>query len=537
PGSSLRTLIIDHKGRVWLGFWGAGLYMFDGSSFKHFGNQDGLTSRMIRDLFEDRSGNIWIATRDKGLFRYDGKSFRNFSKQNVLESNWIRSITQDSRGRMWFGTAHGLSLYDGRTWRSYHSLPGLLIDDVNYVYSASADTILFCTSSSLFLFRYPGGNREQNLSTIYIKNVTQGNRQIGTLPVLPDVTHFADIYRFLRSPVSHLAITPLPYSRNELSIEIAGVQFQKSSDVHYTYKLVGLDSSWTSPSRQTLVNYRNLPPGTYTFLAKTVVNGIWSPLPASLSFTILTPYWKKFWFIGLMIFSGILLIVTITSLVNRYRYKQLLRLARLRSDIASDLHDDIGSALSSISIYSELARREAKNDPEHAAHFSERVENISRNLMDAMNDIIWSINPGNETLADVILRMEEFVVGLLEAKGIEVYLTTPDTIPDITFDLHARHNLLLIFKEITNNTARHSGATKAEIKIEVMGANSPQKKSPYTLYIIFSDNGRGFDTMQESGGNGLHNIKKRSEDIGGKLVVTSQVGKGTRTELSVPLKS
>jgi signal transduction histidine kinase len=95
---------------------------------------------------------------------------------------------------------------------------------------------------------------------------------------------------------------------------------------------------------------------------------------------------------------------------------------------------------------------------------------------------------------------------------------------------------LLIFKEITNNTARHSGATKAEIEMEVAGPDSSKKKAPYTLHIIFSDNGQGFDTMRESEGNGLRNIKKRSEDIGGKLVVTSRVGKGTKMELSVPLK-
>ena len=536
PGSSLRALMIDHKKRVWLGYWEAGLYMLDSSGLKHFGNRDGLTSRMIRGLFEDRSGNIWIATRDKGVFRYDGKTFRDFSKQNVLESNWIRCITQDSRGRMWFGTAHGLSMYDGKMWRNYHSLPGLLIDDVNCVYPLSSDTILFGTSGSLFLYRYPGENKEQNLSTIYIKNVTQGECQIGTLPHFPVITHFDDIYRFLTSSISYPALNPLHFSHNELIIEIAGVQFQKSQELRYSYKLVGLDSSWTTPGRHTLVNYRNLPPGRYTFLAKTKVNGIWNSVPASLSFTIMTPYWQKFWFIGLMALLGILLIVTMTSLVNRYRYKQLLRLAQLRSDIASDLHDDIGSALSSISIYSELARREVKNNPAHAARFSERVENISRNLMDSMNDIIWSINPGNETLADVMLRMEEFVVGLLEAKGMEVYLKTPENIPNIAFDLHTRHNLLLIFKEITNNTARHSGATKAVIEMEVAGPDSTKKKSPYMLRIIFSDNGQGFDTMRESEGNGLRNIKKRSEDIGGKLVVTSRVGKGTKMELSVPLK-
>lgn len=536
PRSSLRTLLVDHKNRLWLGYWSSGLYMFDGNHLKSFSAPDGFNSHQVRFLFEDHKGDIWIATRDRGVYRYDGRLFRNYSRKNVLESNWVMSITQDNKNRMWFGTANGLMMYDGSKWHAYHSHKELPIEYVTAVCPAVTDTIFVGTSGSLFEYNLKKGKAPPIRSTIYLKNITGHNHYVTSLSVSPGILDLKELGKFLSTSITHDEIVTLPYPHNVLNIKINGIHYQNNSAILYSYKLLGLDSTWSRPGIQSSVSYRNLPPGTYRFLARAIVNDRKSPKTASFSFTILTPYWQRFWFLAMIIALAISLIVAITSAINRYRYKQILRIAQIRSDIASDLHDDIGSALSSISIYSELARREAKNNPEHAARFSGRVENISRNLMDAINDIIWSINPGNETLEDVVLRMEEFAVDLLEAKGIEVFLEIPDHFIDISLDLHSRRNLLLIFKEIINNAARHSGATKVEIGIEVKRANKSQKKMPQFFCITISDNGIGFDPMLEGNGNGLHNIKKRAEDIGGKLIVSSGIEKGTRIELCMLLK-
>ncbi len=537
PHRSLRSLLIDHKNRIWLGFWDAGLFRFDGNHVSHYDSHDGFNSRFIRYLFEDHQGNIWIATRDKGVFRYNGKSFQNFSKENVLESNWVTSIAQDNHDRMWLGTAHGLMMYNGATWQGYHSQEELPIEDVTAVFPAGSDSIWFGTSNTLFRYVYKEGTTKQLKSTVYIKNVTRENKQVTNFPLIPHSSDLHELTWFLNTTLSRPKSISLPYLHNELSIEIAGVHYQNNSDIRYAYKLVGFDSSWSVPAQRSFVSYRNLPPGSYRFQARTNVDGKWSPEAASFSFTILTPYWKQIWFLALIIVLGILLIAAITSAINRYRYRQILKIAEIRSDIASDLHDDIGSALSSISIYSELARREVDVHPHRAAHFSGRVENISRNLMDAMNDIIWSINPGNETLQDAILRMEEFAVEMLEAKGMEVFLSIPDNVHKTTLNLESRRNLLLIFKEIVNNTARHSEATSVNITMSITPKGSPSRKSAGTLQIVVEDNGKGFDLLTQNNGNGLRNIRKRSGDIGGKLTVASSIGKGTKTELRLPFKS
>ena len=215
-----------------------------------------------------------------------------------------------------------------------------------------------------------------------------------------------------------------------------------------------------------------------------------------------------------------LLLITASVGYYSYRTRQLLKLQMLRNKIASDLHDDVGSTLSSISIFSQMALQQSKQlNP-----LLDSIGESSRKMLDAMADIVWSINPENDQFEKIILRMRSFAYELLGAKKIDFEFVADDYVTKINVPMEVRKNLYLIFKEATNNMVKYAGAKRASFSI---------KGEKNNLIMLIKDNGKGFDTSQASAGNGLKNMKKRAGEMGGQLVIESWPGKGTEIQLRV----
>jgi signal transduction histidine kinase len=205
-----------------------------------------------------------------------------------------------------------------------------------------------------------------------------------------------------------------------------------------------------------------------------------------------------------------------TLLINRYRVINRLKrqeeLERMRQNIAKDLHDDMGSTLSSINIMSKVAMNESDN-----ALYLQKISTYSARIMETMSDMVWSINPGNDSLEQVIVRMREFAIEVLDSQHIEFELT--ETIPErIVLDAEKRKNIFLIFKEAINNAAKYSQAKNVKVTLSY---------SQNQLYMKVSDDGIGFDIAQSKAGNGLRNLQTRAKEIGGELIQKSRVGSGT----------
>jgi two-component system, NarL family, sensor histidine kinase UhpB len=203
-----------------------------------------------------------------------------------------------------------------------------------------------------------------------------------------------------------------------------------------------------------------------------------------------------------------------------YRTKQQLKLQTLRNKIASDLHDDVGSTLSSISIFSQMAQEQSKE----TIPLLESIGEHSRKMLDAMADIVWTINPENDQFEKIILRMRSFAYELLGAKQIEFRFVADKEASGLKLSMEARKNLYLIFKEATNNMVKYSEANKAMFSIKT-------EKDKLTLMI--RDDGKGFDSTIESLGNGLKNMKKRAKDIGASIFIDSMPGNGTTIKLEL----
>jgi len=206
---------------------------------------------------------------------------------------------------------------------------------------------------------------------------------------------------------------------------------------------------------------------------------------------------------------------------NYFITRQKLKLQTLRNKIATDLHDDVGSTLSSIAIFSEIAQQQSKE----VIPLLQTITDNSRQMLDAMADIVWTIHPENDQLEKIILRMRSYAYELLGAKQIGFDFTADEDIIQLKLPMDVRKNLFLIFKEATNNIVKYSEADKALFSIRSEG--------DHHLSMEIRDNGKGFDINEPTEGNGLRNIKKRAREVGAKLLIDSFPGRGTTIQLKI----
>ena len=201
-----------------------------------------------------------------------------------------------------------------------------------------------------------------------------------------------------------------------------------------------------------------------------------------------------------------------------FKTNQTLRLQDIRNKIAGDLHDDIGSTLNSISIYSEVAR---KNDG-HQEEALEMIGDASRKIIDSMSDIVWTVTPENDSFTKIIFRMKSFAYNLFRAKKIEFTFHSDESLNEKKLSLEDRRNLYLIFKEAVNNLVKYSGATSVDIQL--INENE-------LIKLRIRDNGVGFNTAEDNIGNGLKNMKRRSDEMSASFKIESSKGNGTQIEL------
>lgn len=206
--------------------------------------------------------------------------------------------------------------------------------------------------------------------------------------------------------------------------------------------------------------------------------------------------------------------------------ERLVELERVRKRIATDLHDDIGSSLTRISLLSEVVRQQVGHAGTPFAEPLSMIAGLSRELVDSMSDIVWAINPKKDRLGDLSQRMRHFASDVLTARRVEFVFRAPDSERDVQVGANARREIFLIFKEAVNNMVRHSGCAKADIEFRL---------ADDWLVLIVSDDGHGFDVLRESDGHGLLSMRERTNGLGGALEVVSERGVGTKLTLTVPL--
>jgi signal transduction histidine kinase len=423
-----------------------------------------------------------------------------------LSANNTAVITEDIYGRIYVATGRGLDQLDPETGRIKHFTTddGLAPGGIIGVFRDSTGALWFGTHRGLSRFVPPPVETALPPPILITGLRVAGERRI--------VSALGE---------TGIALADLAPDRNELQIDFVALGFAPGEVLRYQYRLEGSDADWGALSKQRTVNFASLAPGRYRFLVRAVnSDGVASANPATVSFTILRPVWQRWWFVSLAA-----LVVGLTSLAfYRSRIKRIVELERVRTRIATDLHDDIGANLTRISILSEVAKQQNGAGP--VGQMLSSIADIARESVASMSDIVWAINPERDNLLDLTRRMRRLAEEVFTARDIRLRFTAPETAQELKLDVHLRRDLYLIFKEAVNNAARHSGCTRAEIELRVEEAQ---------IHLTVSDDGRGFDPALASEGNGLHSMHNRAAALGGQLEVESGAGNGSRVRLRVPL--
>lgn len=453
----------------------------------------------IHALFTDREGNLWIGTGEHGLLKRDVRTgtFLQYGKAEGLKSLIVTSVKQDAGGAIWAGTSNGLSVLQPgqrrlRTFTTEDGLVGNNIYSLSFPFPNQPDRLLVLLLDRLCWVHTDRIGREQPLLRTYLEQV-QVNNQL----------HYSEERSF-------------SYGQQQFQFVFSGVNLDNSEENEYAYMLEGHEKDWVYNGNWPVANYANLAPGRYTFRAKAAgSNGVWS-VPATYQFVIRPPFWRTGWF-----YAGCAVLLAVL-LYGWYRYQlsKALAMYRIRSRISRDLHDEVGSTLSSISLMNELAVRTGETEKMHR-----RISESLQQVQNAMSDIVWVVNPLNDAFDNLLLRLGEVSAAMLEPKGIQYALHFPKAFEPLKIPMEKRRDVFMIFKECLANIIKYANCTTVHITLEC-------KQKQITL--IISDNGRGFDFAARRSGNGLSNIAARAAALRGEVQWQTAPGQGTTMKLSFP---
>jgi ligand-binding sensor domain-containing protein/two-component sensor histidine kinase len=460
------------KPMLWIGTLGRGLIACNTNTGETYtiDDEQGLPNNTVYGILPDVQGHLWLST-NKGICRFvppaslkevNRSSFTVFLVEDGLQSNEFNTgaYHKAAGGMMLFGGIKGLTIFE----------PGQI---------ALAD---------------------QPAQVV----ITQA--MVNNKPLKNDTS------------VAYIKTLHLPYWENEVSFNFAALDFVSPRRFNYYYQLLNYDNKWIDAGNRNYVAYTNLPPGRYVFKVKAA-----QQLPGNSPVTMLTividpPFWRTTWFLILCVVA----LAGILYAIYRYRINQLLRMQKVRNNIATDLHDDIGTTLTNISILSELSKKNLLQKGE-ADVFLDRIAEEVHNSSQALDDIVWSINTSNDTLEQTVARMRRYAAEVFDAANISYSLQLDEQFERYKLNMEQRRDCFLIFKETINNIYKHANAKHVQIKLWIGKGH---------LHMIISDDGKGFDTNTVTHRNGIKNIRNRIEKWKGNIEIRSVPGKGTVTEVS-----
>ncbi len=507
------AFVEDKAGNLWIGTatntGDAALIRYRDGKFTIFSQAEyELLAGWTRDLFVDSKNRLWIANSTAGVLRLDDVNadrldFTRYTPAEGLSSIGVTCLTEDRFGRIYIGTGRGLDRLNPDTGQveNFTTADGLPNSYVEVAYRDRQNNLWFGTSNGLARF-VPEPTRTRQPPNIFITGLrVSGEPQ----------------------PISILGASEIPplelaSDQRQVTVDFLGLGASLGEKLKYEYRFG--DADWTTTSERT-VNFANLGAGDYQFEVRAITADRNYSQPATVAFRIAAPFWQSPWFIvGLLTITAFLIYV-----FYRYRLTRLLEVANMRTSIATDLHDDIGSNLTKISILSEVVKQRSKQTEE--VNLLDSIADISRESVSAMSDIVWSINPNKDSLLDLTRRMRGHSEEICGQSGLRLRFNASETLSKLKLNAEIRRNVYLIFKESLNNIVRHSKAAEVSINFGIRENH---------LYLSVGDDGSGFEQTPEREGNGLPNMKKRAQDLNGKLEIYSNKNEGAKIVLQVPLE-
>jgi len=513
---SVGTIQRDAKGGMWIGMRQGLIYWPSPNQYARLfqnnpNDATSLISNMILDVHVDAKQRVWICSA-KGLSlakHQNGKvEFEHFTEKNGLTNSFVYGAMSDKAGHLWLTTNGGLIRFnpEKKTFRTYTSQDGLGGLEFNSGgFHRSPDGEFFVGGNGMLLsFRPDELVINKHLPRILLRSFKKFEKPVVHL----------DSIMASGQPIR------LDYDENFFSFEWAALDYTNPSSNQFAYRLEGFDKDWVYTGTRRFVDFTNLNPGNYKLWVKAANNeGKWNDRDyLQLSLVITPPFWKTWWFYGLLF----LLVAAVAKLLYDNHVRQLLALERakleenerVRKLAAQDLHDEFGNTLTRISLLTELVKN--RMNGQAGGEVGELLTKISDNanrMYQGTKDFIWAINPEHDSLYEIAVRLKDFGDDVFDKTGIRFNVEgLNDSLRGVNLPTGASRHLVLLFKEAMSNTLKHAQATDTTLSFV------PTSDS---LRIEWQDNGRGMDLGRSRPGNGLMNIQTRAEKIGGKATLTS----------------
>jgi len=538
-----RALTQDAARNIWVGTSKGLLLRIHDDAISNETTNLSSFSVSIRSLAATPDGSLWIGYASGGVGRLKAGRLAKINNAQGLFNDYISEIIPDSRGWIWFGSDRGIfkvkqreldAVAEGRTTRvqSIHygqgeGLPSLQAnfgESPNVLHSRD-DRLWFPTRTALAVVNLPNLREDVAPPTVLLKQVLVDDKTVaaygGIMPVQP-VVDLSESQINLQLPPSH----------HRLEFDFAALDFSTPENVQLQYRLAGLDDDWVDAGLSRNVSYPRLSAGDYQFQVRARNgDGIWNETNV-LQLAVSPFFWQTWWFRSALLVTFTFIVIAIVRYVSFRRLHSKLRdleqqaaLDHERSRIARDIHDDLGGSLTQIKLLFELTQRK-RTEPDKVDSLGQEGLATTRHIIKSMDEIVWAVNPRNDSVPHLIDYISQFAVEFLAHADIRCRVDLPDHPIAWVVSPEVRHNLFLVTKEALNNVVLHAGANEVWLRV------TATEKS---LTIIIEDNGHGFEPKAAKDfANGLANMQKRMTEIGGQAGITSQAGQGTRVSLILP---
>lgn len=535
----VRAIADDAEGRLWIGTVGGGLHCLKDGQIVAFGKAQGFPSDHISSLHVDAAGVLWVGTDGGGLVRMHEGRWKQYTVREGLQSNSIGYLLEDLEGFLWIGSHAGLMRVPKQALnelagnqqaqdriatipcRTYERADGLPTCECSLGSQPGAcrttDGRLWFPTIKGLAFAHPDQLRPNTtpppvaIEAVLVDGQPQNTN--GFRVPWPDALH-------------------VPPRKERIEIHYTSLNLAAPDRARFRYRLHGHESSWIDAGERRSVPYSQLPPGEYRFeVTACNEDGVWNPVGQTLAIVVAPPFWRTWWFLGITSASLLGLLIGAVHFFSTQRlHRQLARLEqqqaleRDRSRIARDLHDQLGASLTQIALLGELAEAD-KDAPAAVEEHARQISQSARDTTRVLDEIVWAVNPSNDTLDGLVTYFCKHAQEFLAVAGISHRLDLPAHLPATPLPPEVRHNVFLAAKEAVTNVARHSQASSVRIRLHLEPAS-------FTLEI--EDNGRGIDPALAHNRNGLRNMRKRIEEIGGRFEIGSGAEKGTRVRITAP---
>lgn len=518
--SNTSGVLQSKNGIIWVASQVQGLYGVRPTDSLIWAGQNFFDRINIRSIHQDEREPeiIWLCS-GAGLIRFDthSKEYKFFSEEHGIPGSLVYGMVEDENQNFWLSTNSGLCFFDRKkeTFQNFTVKDGLQSNEFNTgaFYKGPSGTIYF------------GGIKGFNWFKTGVERFNQKPPRavvVSTMVNDQRIVNDSSFY-FTRS-------LTLPYNRNDLSFEFAVLDFARPEANKVQYQLEGWDKQWITTYLKS-VRYSNLPHGKYILRVRASAGDVWGR-EDQIVISIKAPFWDTTWFYGGLSLFILLFVVGITRMIANRKFERKFReiekqraISEERERISKDIHDDLGTGLSKISILSELAKQ--THGEEFTTRQLEKISQVSHELIDNLGELIWSHTPTNDSLQKLFWYIREHLSPAFDGTDIKFKIVFPELIEDRDIPAEWRRNIFLVTKEALHNVLKHSQASIVSLKFSIQ-----DKK----LMMVVTDNGRGFDVkLKASTGYGLANIRKRVEDCGGTLQITSTIGEGTTLRIEVPL--